>query len=650
MLKNWIGAATFLVSCTCHAQNAVFQPPCTILAETSATSLKPPIVVENSARTDMGATITSAVAQAVANGSNKVIVTSDGSAPMTTPVVLDHLSNFTLQFGPGVKLWGWNLSQPMITVAGGHNVKISGGSLYAGAAGTNAPSCISVTGSDDEPADAIELSGFECSGTKAHGLSVIGSGTTVTSYMNVKNVSIHETLVHDTGSLNIYASGVSKLCMQSNTLVNPAVEGIAGDGTPVNAGVANSEDVYFGQNYVAGTPTFYRQPAATNTPPSGFYAFASMNVVTDTNTFENSQCTVAICSDVSKLQDTPSAIHDDTVLNAANYNNVVSSYGTGVTCEVSWSCNVSGGLIHDVYTFGLYDQSRSDEIVVNPLTSTAGMTIDNASSLQVVSDTVNGAFTKVVQASVISTGVLFRQTLDHSMSSSAEPFPDFWVKSTQGQPADGYELWLSSDTDIWKVHSKLALPALPAGQWTRVTLTPPHIGLMGLLGFRTWALVNPGNPKPDTLSISDYRQIADSRENTYSDVSIARTGAYPIDISGCGSKTSFRNNIITDPGVMGIWQYTNSGLMGQVFMGAYSNCTRRQVAFIANTLNLTSPKIPLAGSSLLNLTNYGSENTIMDVFLKDNSITGPYASLPVSFVINNQGLNSKVAVPSMLGR
>lgn len=647
MLKLCITCAVLSVALGLHAQAPVLQPPCTISSEVNGDSQSPPVVVTTAPNTDMGAVISNAVAQAVANGSNKVIVNSGGRAPMTTPVVLSNLSNFTLQLNPGTLIWGWNLSQPMFTVLGGNNVKIMGGSLFAGDTGTNGPSCINVVGTDTMPVNTLELSGTECSGTTSNGISVTGVGSTATSYKNVQNVSIHNEFVHDTGSLNIYASGVSNLCMQSNVLVNPANEGIAGSGAPVNTGVSYSENVYFGQNYVAGTPTFYRQPTATNTPPSGFYAFTSMNVNTDTNTFATSLCTLALCSGAGDLPSTPSAIHDDTVLNAINVNNTISSYGPGITCEVSWSCNVVGGYIHDVYAYALYDQSRSDEVVVNALTSTAGLVVDQASSLQTVSDVVNGVSTPVVQAAVPGTGVVFSQTLSSLMNDGMEPFPEIWVKSAKGQPADGYELWLSADVNIWDVHSKLALPALQAGEWTRVALPPLHISLMGLLGVRTWAIVNPGNPNQDTLSISDYRQVADSRNNTYSGVTIARTGAYPLDVSGCGSKTTFTNNTITDPGVMGIWQYTNSGLMGQVFIGGYPNCTRSDVEFISNVVNLNSPAIPLGGSSLLNLTNYGQNNSIANVTLNNDVTAGPYASLPGVFVINNQGLSSTINAPAI---
>ena len=648
MLKSFIICTAFSICLASHAQTPVLQPPCNIPTEAAVDPANPPVVVTTAPNVDMGVVISTAIAQAVANGSNKVVVNSGGSAPMTTSVVLNNLSNFTLQLNPGTTLWGWNLSQPMFTVIGGQNVKIMGGTLFAGGTGTNGPSCISVLGTDAVPANTVELSGFECSGTTSHGVSVTGSGSTATSYMNVKNVSIHNTLIHDTGSLNIYASGVSNICMQSNTLVNPAVGGIAGNGVPVNAGVSYSENVYFGTNYVAGTPIFFRQPTATNTPPSGFYAFTSTNVNTDTNTFVDSQCTLALCSGTGDLPNTPSAIHDDTVLNAINSNNTVSSYGPGITCEVSWSCNVVGGYIHDVYAYALYDQSRSDEVVVNSLTSTAGLVVDRASSLKAVSDVVNGISTTVVQAAVPGTGIIFSQTFGSLMNDGMEPFPEIWVKSAQGQPADGYELWLSADTNIWDVHSKLALPALQAGQWTRVALPPPHISLMGILGVRTWAVVNPGNSSRDTLSVSDYRQVADSRNNTYSGVTIARTGAYPLDVSGCGAKTLFTNNTITDPGVMGIWQYTNSGLMGQVFVGGYPNCTRSDVQFISNVANLNSPAIPIGGSSLLNLTNYGTNNSITGVLLYNDSTTGPYASIPGKFVINNQGLNSTISTPSIV--
>ena len=447
MLKHCIICTTFFAYFACHAQTAVLQPPCNIAAAVNA--VNPPIVVTTAPNADMGAVISHAIAQAVANGSNKVIVNSAGSAPMTTPVVLNNLSNFTLQFNPGVTLWGWNLSQPMFTVLGGQNVKILGGTLFAGDVGTNGPSCISVMGSDAVPANTVELSGFECSGSTSHGVTVTGTGSGATSYMNVQNVSIHNTLIHDTGSLNIFASGVNKLCMQSNTLVNPAVGGIAGNGVPVNAGVSYSENVYFGQNYVAGTPTFYRQPTATNTPPSGFYAFTSANVNTDTNTFENSQCTQALCSGTGDLPSTPSAIHDDTILNAVNVNNTVSSYGPGITCEVSWSCNVVGGYIHDVYAYALYDQSRSDEVIVNSLTSTAGLVADRATSLRTISDVVNGVSTPVVQAAVPGTGIVFSQMFGSLMNDGMEPFPEIWVKSAQGQAADGYELWCAASTNIW---------------------------------------------------------------------------------------------------------------------------------------------------------------------------------------------------------
>ena len=646
MLKRCIICSTLFTYFASHAQTPVLQLPCNIAA--AVTTANPGVVVTTAPNTDMGAVISNAIAQAVANGSNKVIVNSGGSAPMTTPVVLNNLSNFTLQFSPGVTLWGWNLSQPMFTVLGGQNVKILGGNLFAGDVGTNGPSCISVMGSDAVPANTVELSGFECSGSTSHGVTVTGTGSGATRYMNVQNVSIHNTLIHDTGSLNIFASGVNKLCMQSNTLVNPAVGGIAGNGVPVNAGVSYSENVYFGQNYVAGTPTFYRQPTATNTPPSGFYAFTSANVNTDTNTFANSQCTLALCSGTGDLPTTPSAIHDDTVLNAINVNNTVSSYGPGITCEVSWSCNVVGGYIHDVYAYALYDQSRSDEVIVNSLTSTAGLVADRATSLRTISDVVNGVSTPVVQAAVPGTGIVFSQTFGSLMNDGMEPFPEIWIKSAQGQAADGYELWLSADSNIWDVHSKLALPALQAGQWTRVALPPTHISLMGLLGVRTWAIVNPGNPNSDTLSVSDYRQVADSRNNTYSGVTIARTGAYPLEVSGCGSKTVFTNNVITDPGVVGIWPYTNSGLLGQLFLGGEPNCTRSDVEFISNVDNLDSPAIPLGGSSLFNLTNYGANNTITGVILNENSTAGPYAAIPGKFVINNQGSNSTISTPSIL--
>ena len=171
---------------------------------------------------------------------------------------------------------------------------------------------------------------------------------------------------------------------------------------------------------------------------------------------------------------------------------------------------------------------------------------------------------------------------------------------------------------------------------------------MGLLGVRTWAIVNPGNPNSDTLSVSDYRQVADSRNNTYSGVTIARTGAYPLEVSGCGSKTVFTSNVITDPGMVGIWPYTNSGLLGQVFLGGEPNCTRSDVEFISNVDNLDSPAVPLGGSSLFNLTTYGANNTITGVILNKNSTAGPYAAIPGVFVINKQGSDSTISTPSVL--
>ena len=638
MFRKVLVCNVLLAALAQHAHAQVLTAPCSVPASVTVGN---PVVVTTAANVDTGALITNAIAQALASGTNTVIVNSGVStAPMTTSVVLNNLSNFTLQLN-STSIFGYGLAHTMFTINGGSNVKILGGKLLAGTPGLNAPSCVAIVGNDSVQSNNIELGGFECSATTSHGIVLQGSGST---YANIQNVSIHNTLIHDTGSVNISASGVNRLCMKSNVLVNPATGGVNGSGDPANVAVAYSENVYFGQNYVAGTPVWFRQPNPTNTPPTGIYAFSSMNVNTDSNYFVNSQCTVATCSGTGNLPSSPSAVHDDTVLNAININNVVDSYGIGITCELSWSCNATGGAISNVYDYGVYDESNNSTIQVNPLTSTAGLASFPNVTLQTVNDSVNGNATSVVQASIPGTGAIFSQNLGSAINFGVEPFPSLWVKSANGQPADGLELWVSATGNLLNAHTKFPLPALPAGQWVQVGLQPAHLTLMGLLGVQTWGLVNAGNPNSDTVRVSTYSQIADSRNNTYTGVSISGTGAYPLAVSGCGSNTTLSNNTILNSGSVGVWPYYNSGLIGQVFIGGYNNCTRTGVYFTNNTTNLNIP-LNLGGSALFNLSNYGANNTISNVVLTHDTAVGPYASVQNNFIINNQGANSTIASP-----
>ena len=146
------------------------------------------------------------------------------------------------------------------------------------------------------------------------------------------------------------------------------------------------------------------------------------------------------------------------------------------------------------------------------------------------------------------------------------------------------------------------------------------------------------------MRVSTYNQIADSRNNTYTGVSISGTGAYPMAVSGCGSNTTFLNNTILNPGSVGVWPYYNSGLIGQVFIGGYNNCTRTGVFFTNNTTDLNVP-LNLGGSALFNMSNYGANNTISNVVLTHDTAAGPFASVQGNFLINNQGANSTIATP-----
>ena len=232
------------------------------------------------------------------------------------------------------------------------------------------------------------------------------------------------------------------------------------------------------------------------------------------------------------------------------------------------------------------------------------------------------------------------------MNYGVEPFPSLWIKSANGQPVDGLELWVSASGDINAAHTKFPLPALPAGQWTQVGLQPAHVTLMGLVGVQTWGLVNPGGAGGDTVRVSNYRQIADSRNNSYVNVSINGTGAYPLAVSGCGTNTTFANNTIYDPGSVGVWPYYNSGMLGQVFIGGYNDCVRSGVYFNNNVTNLNLP-VPLGGSALLNLSNYGANNTINNVVMNNDSAAGPYSAVQNNFVVNNQGPNSTITPPTV---
>ena len=623
-----------------HAHTQALSAPCTYGVPTYVNAVN----ITTSPTVDLGAQINAAVAQTLAHGGNTVVVNSGGSpAPMTTPVSLNSLSNFNIILRPGTNVYGYGLTQPMFTIAGGYNVKILGGNLYGLSPDTAPPSCISVAGSDGNTVNMVELNSLTCSGTTSKGITVAGYGS---SANNVQNVFIHSTFIHDTGSENIFASGVNNLCVNSNVLVNPSTGGVTGGGDPSNVAVVYSENVYFGQNYVAGTPIWFRQPNPVNTPPSGLYAFSSMNVNTDTNVFVNSQCTVSTCSSTGNLPSSPSAVHDDTVLNAININNTVDDFGIGITCELSWSCGAIGGAISNVYDYGIYDESNYSVIPVNALTSTSGLTAGSGVTLQTVTDTISGTTTPVVQASVPGTGVLLTQNLGSTVNYGVEPFPSFWVKSANGQPADGLEFWISATGNINNAHTRIALPALPAGQWVQVGLQPAHLTLMGLVGEQTWGLVDPGNSSSDTVRISAYNQIADSRNNSYNGVSITGTGAYPLAVSGCGSNTTFANNTLTDPGSVGVWPYYNSGMIGQVFIGGYNNCVRSGVYFTNNTTNLDMP-VQLGGSALFNLSNYGGNNTINNVVLTHDQAAGPYSAVQNTFVINNQGPNSTIATPTV---
>ncbi len=640
MFRNAFVYPILLAALAPHAYTQALSSPCTYGVPTYVNAAS----VTTSPTQDVGAQINAAVAQTLANGGNTVVVNSGGSpAPMTTPVALNSLSNFNIIMQPGVNIYGYDLTQPMFTIAGGNNVKILGGNLYGLSPTTAPPSCISIAGSDGNAVNQVEVNSLLCSGTTDKGITVAGYGST---YTNVQNVFIHSTFVHDTGGVNIFASGVNNLCISSNVLVNPSTGGVGGSGDPSNVAVAYSENVYFGQNYVAGTPIWFRQPNPSNTPPSGLYAFSSMNVNTDSNVFVSSQCTVATCSSTGNLPNSPSAVHDDTVLNAININNRVDDYGIGITCELSWSCSAVGGAISNVYDYGLYDESNNSILLVNPLTSTSGLTAGGGVTLQTVTDVVNGNATPVVQASVPGTGVVLTQNLGGVINYGVQPFPSLWIRSANGQPADGLEFWVSATSNINNAHTKIPLPALPAGQWVQVGLAPAHLTLMGLVGEQTWGLVDPGNSNSDTVRISTYDQLADSRNNTYTGVSITGTGAYPLAVSGCGSNTTFTNNTITDPGSVGVWPYYNSGMIGQVFIGGYNNCVRSGVYFTNNTTNLDLP-VQLGGSSLFNLSNYGGNNTINNVVLTHDLAAGPYSAVQNTFVINNQGSNSTIATPTL---
>ena len=642
MIKKAFVCNVLLAAVAPHAHTQALNAPCTLAPATYVNGT----TVTTSPTVDVGAQITNAIAQTLANGGNYVAVLpgGGGAAPMTTPVVLNNLSNFTLIMEPGTSIYGYELHQSMFTVYGGHNVKILGGNLIGLSPDTAAPTCVSVVGTSGSPVNTVEVNSLTCSGTTAHGIEVTGYGSTAT---NAQNISIHSTFVHDTGSVNIFASGATNLCMNNNVLVNPSNTGINGIGDPSNVAVAYSENVYFGLNYVSGTPIWFRQPNPSNTPPSGFYAFSSMNVNTDSNTFANSQCTVGTCSSTGNLPSSPSAVHDDTVLNATNINNTVDDFGIGITCELSWSCNAIGGAISNVYDYGIYDESNNSTIQVNALTSTSGLTAGNGVTLQTVTDQLNGNTIPVVQASVPGPGVLLTQNLGSAINYGVEPFPSLYVKSANGQPVDGLEFWVSATNNIYDAHTKIALPALPAGQWLQVGLQPAHLTLMGLSGVQTWGLVDPGNNSSDTVRISTYNQLADSRNNSYTGVSITGTGAYPLAVSGCGSNTNFTNNTISNTGSVGVWPYYNSGMIGQVFIGGYNNCVRSGVSFTNNTANLDLP-VQLGGSALFNLSNYGGNNTINNVVLTNDHAVGPYSGVQNTFVINNQGSNSTIATPTVL--
>ena len=295
MFRKALVFNTLLAALAPLAHTQALTSPCVYVPATYVNAVD----ITTSPNVDVGGQITNAIAQALAQGGNTVVVNSGGSpAPMTTPVVLSNLSNFNLIMRPGTNIYGYDLNHPMFSVIGGYNVKILGGTLYGLSPDTAPPVCVSILGTDGDATNTVEVNSLACSGTTGHGIEVVGYGKTFT---NVQNISIHSTFVHDTGSVNIYGSGVNNLCVNSNVLVNPSTGGVAGSGDPSNVAVSYSENVYFGQNYVAGTPTWFRQPNPINTPPAGFYAFSSQNVNTDSNVFVSSQCTVATCSGTSDL-------------------------------------------------------------------------------------------------------------------------------------------------------------------------------------------------------------------------------------------------------------------------------------------------------------------------------------------------------------
>src|SRR5450756_1499772 len=143
MFKKFLVSNILLVTLVPHMQAQVLQPPCTIPAQIPVSPKNPAIVVTTAPGVDTGYVISRAVSQALSSGSNTVIVNSGGRAPMTTPVILNNLSTFTIQMNPGVQIFGYDMAGAMFVVNGGHNVKITGGNLFAGDTGVNGPSCIS---------------------------------------------------------------------------------------------------------------------------------------------------------------------------------------------------------------------------------------------------------------------------------------------------------------------------------------------------------------------------------------------------------------------------------------------------------------------------------------------------------------------------
>ncbi len=539
---------------------------------------------------------------------------------------------------------------PFLTDSPVKDIHLIGGQFLPSATGMRFTSCLSGYSDFSHPVNGLEISLEECAGTVAEGIAIYNP-VVDSSAENCKNISIHNTYIHDNGRQNINISYCNNVEVGDNRLSNPALNGpMDTDGQAINAQV-NASHANIHDNDISGTPFWIRTPASLNAPASGVYVWGQ-NITIAHNHIHDSKCTDALCDQHGRTSNIGvvdagkpfpfggtaanyggvDGVHLDTVSEGVVADNTISGYSTGVTVEVSRHVDIRNNRITSSYRNALYDSSRYQETLINPLNSLSGLNAGSGVTLG-ISDrcrSTSRCVTATVSASVpTGTLLLSQRASDSAPFDASNLFPQIEMSSTADLEEGTLALVLSSTAscDQQSMYGRTAVaipfPAILKGtsqlhefsfDYERMYFL--HLGSRKQTEgkFLSWCLITTARMPQQQIAftVSGFRFALASEFNRWEGNQIAGTGQFAALVSGCGRETTFRNNTFTDV-ASGDYAYNSYGWLLTAFVGN-KNCRRDALVFDNNTaspskridLRLASPDALTAHVSAVALGGTGS--------------------------------------------